>query len=159
MACAPLEGEYYATDRMSVLNMFVSFKTSQPSGDWIKTMPNYSDGRQSMESLRRHFAGEGNVTWNISESIILNESLHYNNERAISFDIFLTQCQKVFNIYEKEGEGILEEAKVRLLFRKLHHTGLYSSIGALKASQTTGTTISYTMAAKHLYTATSEPPE
>ena len=54
---------------------------------------------------------------------------------------------------------ILSEAKVRLIFRKVQHTGLRSYIDALKASQTTGTIISYTMAAKHLSTATSELPE
>ena len=49
-----------------------------------------------------------------------------------------------------------DEAKVRFLFRKVQHTGLRISIDALKASQTMGTTISYTMAANNLPTATSE---
>ena len=75
------------------------------------------------------------------------------------FDLFITQCQKMFNIYNKEGKEILEEEKVRFLFRKVQHTGLRSYIDALKASQTTGTTISYTMAANNLSTATSELPE
>ena len=52
-----------------------------------------------------------------------------------------------------------DESKVRLLFRKLQHTGLRSSIHALKYSQTTGTTILYTMAAKTFSTASSELPE
>ena len=77
----------------------------------------------------------------------------------MSFDIFLTQCQRMFNIYEKEGEEMLEEAKVRFLFRKVQHTGLRSSTNTLKASHTTGTNISYTMAANHLSTTTSELPE
>ena len=52
-----------------------------------------------------------------------------------------------------------EEANVRFLYRKVQHTGLRSSINTLKASQTTGTTIFYTMAANHFSTATSELPE
>ena len=36
VAFAPLEGEYYAADRMSVFNMVVSYTTGQPSVDWIK---------------------------------------------------------------------------------------------------------------------------
>ena len=75
------------------------------------------------------------------------------------FDIFITQCQKMFNIYNKEGKEILEEEKVRFLFRKVQHTGLRSYIDALKASQTTGTTISYTMVANNLSTETFELPE
>ena len=77
----------------------------------------------------------------------------------MSFEIFLTQCQKMFNIYEKQGEEMLKEANVGFLFRKVQHTGLRSSIDALKASQTMGTTISYTMAENHLSTATSELPD
>ena len=52
-----------------------------------------------------------------------------------------------------------DEAKVRFLFRKVQHTGLHSSIDALKSSQTTGMTISYTIVANHLSTATYELPE
>ena len=115
-----------------------------------------SEGRRLMEDLCRHFSGEGNSTRNIEESEILNESLHYKSERAMSFDIFLTQCQKIFNIYEKEGEEMSDEAKVRFLFNKVQHTGLRSFINALKASQTTDTTIYHTMAANHLSGATSE---
>ena len=48
---------------------------------------------------------------------------------------------------------------MRFLFWKVQHTGLRSSIYALKAAQTTGTTILYTMAANHLSIATSELPE
>ena len=66
---------------------------------------------------------------------------------------------EMFNIYEKEGEEMSDKAKVRFLFRKVHHTGLRSSIGALKVSQATGNTISYTMASNHLSAATSELPE
>ena len=111
-----------------------------------------------MEDLCRHFSGRGNATQNIAESGILNKSLNYKSKRAMSFEIFLTQCQKMFNIYKKEEGEMSEEAKVWLLFRKVQHTGLRSSIDALKASQTTGTTISYTMAANYLSTATSELP-
>ena len=74
-------------------------------------------------------------------------------------DIFLTQSQKMLNIYKKKVEEISNEAKVQFLFRKVQNTGLRSSIDALKASQMRSTTISYTMAANHLSTATSELTE
>ena len=112
-----------------------------------------------MNELRRHFAGEGNATRNMAEAERMNISLHYKSERAVTFETFLNQCQKMFIIYEKEGEPMTEEAKVRFLFRKIQHTGLRSSIDALKAQQTAGTEISYTIAANHLTTAVSELPE
>ena len=55
-----------------------------------------------MEDLRRHFAVEGNATRNIAEAERLNESLHYKSKITMSLEIFLTQCQKIFNIYKKE---------------------------------------------------------
>ena len=88
----------------------------------------------------------------------MQESIHYKIETAMDFETFLTQCQKMFNIYEKEGEEMSDEAKVRFLFRKIQHAGFRSSINALKATQTTGTFISYTMAANHLSTAVSKLP-
>ena len=58
----------------------------------LKRTMKHSNGRRSMETLRRNFSGEGNATRNLAEDERLNESLHYKSERAMSFDIFLTQC-------------------------------------------------------------------
>ena len=146
-------------DRTSVFKMIVSFTTGQPSDDWIKYTLRYSDGRRLMEALRRHFSGEGNATRNMAEAKRMQESIYYKGKRAMAFETFLTQCQKMFNIYEKEGEEMLDEAKARFLFRKVQHAGLRSYINALKATQTTGTVTSYTMATNNLSTAVSELPE
>ena len=159
IGCAPLVGEYYSADRLTVFNMIVSFTTGQPSGDWIKNTIRYADGRRSMKALRTHFAGEGNATRNMAEADRLHETLHYKSERSMSFEGFLTQCQKMYNIYEKEKEPMTDEAKVRFLFKKVQHPGLRGSIDALKAQQTAGTDVTYTMAANHLSTAVSELPE
>ena len=45
---APLSGEYYMADRVTVFNMLVSFTTGHPSHDWIKSTPRLRDGRRSM---------------------------------------------------------------------------------------------------------------
>ena len=81
VACAPLTGEYYMADRTSVFKMIVSFTTGQPSGDWIKSTLRYSDGRRSMEDLRRNFSGEGNATRNLVEAERMQESIHDKGER------------------------------------------------------------------------------
>ena len=159
IACAPLSGEFYDADKTTVFNMIVSFTTGQPSGDWVKETFKFSDGRRSMQALRNHFAGEGNATRNLAEAERLYQSIHYKNERAMNFEVFLTQCQRMFNIFDKEGEAMAEEAKVRFLFRKIEHPGLQGAIEALKASIATGTAISYTTAANHIATAVSELPE
>ena len=51
VACAPLSGEYYNADRLTVFNMIVSFTTGQPSGDWVKDTLHYHDGRCSITAL------------------------------------------------------------------------------------------------------------
>ena len=159
IACAPLQGETFDADKLAVFNMVVSFTTGQPSGDWIKDTYKYSCGRRSIIALRNHFAGEGNATRQMAEADRLFASLHYKSERAMPFETFLTQCQKMYNIREKEGDPMNDGAKVRFLFQKVQHKDLQGAINALKAQQTAGTIITYTMAANHLAVAVSELPE
>ena len=135
--CAPsLSGEYYKADSLTVFNMMVSFTTGQPSGDWIKNTIRYSNGRRSMQALRNHFAGEGNATRNLSTvDRLKKESLHCKSERSMTFETFLTQCQKMYNIYDKEGDPMSDEAKVRFLFKRIQNSSMSvrTSIEALKA--------------------------
>ena len=112
-----------------------------------------------MESLRRHFAEEGNATRSLTEAKRMQQSIYYKGKRAMALETFPTQFQNKFIIYEKEGKEMSDEAKVRFLILKVQHAGLRSSIDALNATQTTGTVISYTMAANHLSTAVSKLPE
>ena len=112
-----------------------------------------------MQALRDHFSGEGNSTRRIAEADRLKKSLHYKNERSLTFVMFLTKCQKMFNIYKEQGEPMQEDAKIRTLFEKVQHSGLQVQIDALKAQITTGTNITYTTAANHISTAVSILPE
>ena len=65
----------------------------------------------------------------------------------------------MFNIYEKEGEAMMEDAKLRFLFKKTQHPTLSAQVAALEAQFTASATISYTTAANHLSTAVSKLPE
>ena len=112
-----------------------------------------------MKALRDHFAGAGNATRNEAEADRLSESLHYKNERSMAFETFLTKCQHMFNIYDKEGEPMTEDAKIRFLFKKVQHSGLFAAIESLKAQQTLGNQLDYSQAASHLSTAVSQMPE
>ena len=154
-----MTGEYYEADKLTVFNIILAFTTGQTSGEWMKSTHCYSDGRRSMKALRDHFAGEGNPTCNIYEADRMKESLHYKSERALTFENFLTQCQKMYLIYEKKGETMSEEAKILFLFKKVQHTGIKSAVESLKAQMNAGTNVTYTMAANHLSTAVSELPE
>ena len=117
--CAPLSGSYYDVNKQTVHQLLLSFTTGQPYEYWIKGVSRYRDGRRSMQALRDHFSGEGNSTRIIAEADRMNKSLHYKNKRSLSFEIFLTKCQKMFNIYDKEVEPMLEDVKLRFLFDRI----------------------------------------
>ena len=44
-----------------------------------------------MKELRNQYAVEGNATRKIPEIDQLRDSLHYSNERSMSFELFLTK--------------------------------------------------------------------
>ena len=161
IACAPLSGVGYDSDRSAVHQALVSFTTGQPSENWIKATDRYKDGRRSMKKLRDHFSGEGNTTRRIAEADRIKETLHYKNERSLPFEAFLTKCEKMYNIYAQHGEVMAEDAKIRFLFKKVQHSGLSSAIEAMKAKITTEApgTVTYSTVANHLSTAVSELPD
>ena len=159
IACAPLNREHFDADKLTVFNFIVSFTTGQPSGDWVKSTHRYANGRRSMKALRDHFLGEGNATRSLSTAEGLRQSLHYKNERSMQFETFLTQCQKMFNIFTQENEPMSEDAKIRFLFKAIQHKDLMVAVEALRAQQTAGTNLTYTACCNHLTTAVSQLPE
>lgn len=156
---APLSGEYYDADKLTVFNFIISFTTGQASGNWVKASSRYSNGRRSMEALRDHFKGEGNATRSLASAENLRANLHYKNERSMTFETFLTQCQKMFNIFDQENEPMPEDAKIRFLFQAIQHKDLLVAVEALKAQRTAGSELSYTACCNHLTTAVTELPE
>ena len=62
----------------------------------------------------------------------------------------------MFNICDKEGEPMLEDAKIRLIFECNQHASPQVQVEALKANITTGTPVTYTTDVNHLNTAVSQ---
>ena len=88
----------------------------------------------------------------------MREGLHDKNERSLAFSIFLDRIQKMFNIYEEEGEEFTDNAKLRKLFKWVQHLQLQDTVKALKVRfDMEG--ITYTQAANHLTAAVLELPE
>lgn len=159
VANAPLNGEHFEADKLTVFNFIVSFTTGKNSGDWVKPTVRHQNGRTSMSALRDHFLGEGNVTRSLTEAERLRESLHYKNERSMPFETFLTQCQRMYNIFEQENEPMAEDAKIRFMFKSIHHEKVKFAVESLKAQRTAGTALTYTACCNHLTTAVTELPE
>ena len=132
VARSPLNSNSYEANISTIHQSIVSFTTSHPSEDWVKTVEKFKDGRESIKALRDHFSGEVNTARRMAEAERMKEQLHYKSERSLTFENVLTKCQKIYNIYETHGEEMSEEAKIRFLFKKIGHGGLSNTIGAMK---------------------------
>ena len=161
VASAPLNGTYFDADSDTVHQAIVSFTVGQNSENWIKKVKRFRDGRKTMQALRDHFSGEGNVTRRIAEAERIRDTLEYKNERNLTFESFLTKCEKMYNIFENHGEAMEEDAKIRFLFKNIQHSRLEADIAAMKASITTSQpgTITYSTVCNHMSTAVSQLPK
>ena len=61
-----------------------------------------------MQALRNHYASEGNSTRRIADAKCIQMALHYKSERALPFNKFLDSLQKMFMIFQEEGEPLTE---------------------------------------------------
>jgi hypothetical protein len=111
-----------------------------------------------MIALCNHYSGEGNTSRRIAVAEKTRDTLHYKSERAMSFSSFLDKLQKMFNIFNEEGEAISETAKVRLLLKKVKHPQLQDAIGALRVRSAIDG-ITFTECANHLAALVSEIPD
>jgi hypothetical protein len=60
--------------------------------------------------------------------------LHYKNERAMSFEKFLTNMQAIITGFEDNDELLTDAPKIRLLFQKVQSPSLTQVKNALKVS-------------------------
>ena len=131
---------------------------AETAEQWIKNLEPHANGHQDMLTLQEHYSGVGNASRHIATAERMREGLHYKNQRSLAFSIFLDHMQKMFNIYEEEGEEFTENAKLRELFKRVQHPQIQDTVKALKVCfDMEGTT--YTQAVNHLTAAVSELPE
>ena len=132
IACAPLHGAHFRADSRHVHQLLKNFLVAETAEQWIKNLEPHADGHRDMLALREHYSGEGNASRRIATAKRMRDGLHYKNERSLAFSIFLDRMQKMFNIYEEEGEEFTENAKLRELFKRVQHPQLQDTVKALK---------------------------
>jgi hypothetical protein len=125
---------------------------------WIKPIAKKQNGCKDMTLLQNHYSGEGNANRPIAVAEKTRDSLHYKSKRAMSISSFLDKLQKMFNIFDEEGEPISETAKVRLLLKKVEHPQLQDAIGALRVRSAIDG-ITFTECANQLAALFSELPD
>ena len=111
-----------------------------------------------MIALRKHYSGEGNTSRRIADAEKIRDNLYYKNERAMQFSAFLDKLQRMFNIFEEENEEVSEQAKVRMLLKKVERPQLQDAVGALRVRAAIEG-ISFTECANHLSAQVSELPD
>ena len=103
---------------------------------------------------------ERNTTRRIAEATRLRETLHYKNERSLSFATFLSKVQHMFNLFKEEDESLTESAKFRFLMEKVQNPQLEADISALKVkSGLGGTSVLFTDAANLIAVSVATLPE
>ena len=158
IACAPLSNATFRADARKVHQLLMNFLVAESAEKWIKNLVPRVNGRLDMEALRNHYGGEGNASRRIATAEKLCETLHYKSERSMPFSTFLDRMQKMFNIFQQEGEELTENVKVRELLKCVQNNQLQDTIKALRVRFDIDG-ISYTEAANHLTSAVSELPE
>ena len=158
IACAPLNNATFRADARKVHQLLMNFLVAESVEQWIKNLASCVNGRLDMKALRNHYGGEGNASRRIATAEKLRETLHYKSERSMPFSTFLDRMQKMFNIFQEEGEELTENAKVRELLKRVQNNQLQDTVKALRVRLDIDR-ISYTEAANHLTSAVSELPE
>ena len=158
IACARLHGAHFRADSRCVHQLLKNFLVAETAEQWIKNLEPHANSRRDMLALREHYSGEGNASRCIATAKWMREGLLYKNKRSLVFSIFLDRMQKMFNIYEEEGEEFTENAKLCELFKRVQHPQLQDTVKALKVCfDMEG--ITYTQVANHLTATVSETPE
>jgi hypothetical protein len=108
IARAPLKGQYFEADSRRVHTLLTGFLQGELTENWIRPIARHQDGRRDMIALRNHYAGKGNSTHRISDANRIKSTLHYKSEHALPFSKFLDSMQKMFTIFQEEGEPLME---------------------------------------------------
>jgi hypothetical protein len=132
--CAPLAGVFYKTDARKEHQLIHEFVQGETAETWIKPKEKRQNSRLNFKALQAHYGGEGNKSVRIKEAEVLRNSLHYKNERAMSFEKFLTNMQAMFTGFEDNDKLLTDAQKIRLFFQKVQSPSLTQVKNALQVS-------------------------
>ena len=155
IAHAPLKGQYIEADSHSIHTLLTSFLQGILTKNWIHFSAHCQDGHCDMITLHNHFAGKGNSTHHISDANQIRLTLHYKSKCAFPFSKLLNSMQKMFTVFQEEGEPLTEQAKVDKLLTKVQHSGLTAAIAQLRFQLNTKG-VTFTVTANHLNLAISQ---
>ena len=107
ISCASLRGANFHADSRKVHQLLKNYLVVESAEQWIHDIEHLNNGRRDMQALRNHYQGEGNASHRIATTEKLKETLYYKSEHSLTFTTFLDHMQKMFNIFQEEGERML----------------------------------------------------
>ena len=123
-----MTGPIFEADTRRVNQVINSNVQGEATEQWIDPHKRKQNGWVYMGTLGDHYYGEGNASRCIGKSERIRNSIHYKNERSMSFSVFLGKLQKIINIFTDQKDPHYEEMKVRFLFNIVQHTALSAAI-------------------------------
>ena len=139
IARAPLQGPAFVTDAQSVHMLIWTFLDSEELQSIIKPQKRRKNGRQDYRTLEEYMRGAGNVSRRIGTAKQIRQTLHYRNERAMKFPVFMTKLRHMHRIFEEAGRPLSEDEKIEDLLEKLKSEFLKAQKANLESMHNTGT--------------------
>jgi hypothetical protein len=137
-AKAPLIGTVFDADSQIVHGYLRGFLIGQPAEHWNKELVNRMDGRQDMLALRAHYGGSGNTSTMLAEAQQMYDTLQYRSEKVKgNLEKFLTDCQKMFILFDDNGEPMTSAQKVKFVLdkKRMLAPGLQTAVELLRVQQ------------------------
>lgn len=131
IAKAPLAGPAFQADARSVHMVIKSLVVGEHAEQWIKGGYTKKNGRDDFTKLSAHFQGKGNSARSIHDAERLWDTLHYKNERSMSFENFISKAQAMWNMYSINEEAKSTSAQVRWLLNSIQEPALVATIASL----------------------------
>jgi hypothetical protein len=130
-----LTGMTFQADSRKVHQLITGLVHGEAAETWIKSVARRRNGRMDFRALTDHYGGAGNKSVRIKEAEVLRRTLTYKNERAMSFERFITNMNLMFVAYAENEEVISEDQKIRLLFEKINHPSLEAVKSSLQVAE------------------------
>ena len=118
---APLEGPIFNADNHQVYRIIKSKLVGTDNWEWISQYDRTENGRATMNTLRTHYDGPGEITKRVARAEAQIQALHYKSEQTFSFERFITKLNGAYQVLQEHKEGLTERKKVSLMCDKIQN--------------------------------------
>jgi hypothetical protein len=124
IARTPLSGPAFDQDNQDVHFLIQNLIAKQPAETFVKPHRKKKSGRADMIALRNHYKGHGNKAKLKAEAVALKNTLHYKNEKALTFDTYLQCVQKMIHLFEQAEEPMTAPSQLDFMLDNIQDESL-----------------------------------